>query len=243
MTEPYANRDYNVYGIWGNITKYSNDIIFDKGEYKMPNTKLEFVMSGDSISNVRKAVTFDLYSKDEDVLNMTSDDGWIEIDIRRIKNYRSLVMFTQEANIPFDVKITIVAERIIVSGMDTTADNGIYFESGLVNGRKKFVIDNGSYIQWNSTLTRWEKYSPSAVLEAYSDNVLTPDLGVWTKVNLDPYAIKVIMFNAEPMTIQCRDFFSFFPYGDDFMATVSSIMVRTSSGSSAKLFISSLGTS
>ena len=236
---------YQVYGIWVDVTKAENDLLISKEKIIMPNTKIELTISGDAVSNIRKTINFDLLSKDEDIQSIDSSDGWSTVDLSRLKNFRSLIMFSQLENIPFDVRITINEERVIVTGFETPADNGIYYESGLVNGRKKFVIENGSYLQWNSTLTRWEKYTPVSVLEAYSNtSETTPDLvALWIKASDFTYytSIKMILFNAEPMILKCRDFFSMFPSGDDFMATVSKIEIRTSNGTPVGIFISSLG--
>lgn len=244
----YENREYNVYGVWGDVCKYSNDILGNitfKEALKMPNTKIELILSGNgsSISNTRKTVNFDLLSKDEDVISLSQTDPWTELDISRIKNWRSFIIFSESDNIPFKVRITVEAERIIVNGMDSSDDDGLYFDVGIVNSRTKYQNENSSYIQWNSTLSRWEKYSAAAMLEAYSDNVLTPDLATWTKINSDPYALKIILFNAEPITFECRDLFSFFPASDSFMATVQKIELSTSNGTSTKFFVSSMGAS
>jgi len=244
VVPPFSSQ-YQVYGIWADVSKANNDLLYDKEKTTMPDTKIQLVMSGESISDIMKTVNFDLLSKEENVLNIQETDGWVQINLSGVKNWRSLIVFSQTDGMPFDIRITTTNEQIIAKGFDTPADNTIYFANGIVNGRTQFMAENGSYLQWNPTANRWEKYTPASILEAFTaDAPVTPDLSVrWIRYADSSYytSLVMILYTQEPMVISCRDFFSFFPVSDTFMATIAKIEIQTSNGTPTGFFVSSLG--
>ena len=225
--------------------RYTNDIPISSEVKVMPNTKLEIILRKNDLATIRKNVEFDLSSQDEDILSIIAGDGWKEMDIGNISNARLLIVYALADNIPFDVRLTFDLARLAVSGFDDAENNGVYKEYGTVNGKKRYVIDGGGYIQWSTTNLRWELYTSANVLSAYTDDVVNVGDGVWSRVS-DPspaYDVKIVEFTQDPVLMQCRDFFMFGPQSDTFMATISKIEISTSSLTQVQIFAGTIGAS
>ena len=228
------------------MIKYENDIVNYSqinGEFHMNNTKIDIMISGDNVSEIRKTINFELSSKDEDIFYISSEDGWKELDIKRLFGYRNMMVYSIASNVPFDIRITMDLLRLAASGFDNASENGLYEQTGTVNGRPLYTISSsGSYIQWSSSNSRWEQYNSSSVLLAYTNNVSSPELGTWLHANASPYTtVKIVKFSADPITLQCRDVFMFGPYNDAFVSTISKIELQTSSSTQVQIGILSMG--